>query len=130
MMKEPHNNGCKFGANASLLFLLFALAAALSLDACSKKPAESGPRYHLEGKVLSVDMHEGTATIDHKAIPGYMDAMTMPYAAKDPKDLAKVSPGDQITADLVEEDGVPLLTNIVVTQKAAINSAPASTPKQ
>jgi hypothetical protein len=44
--------------------------------------------------------------------------------------LAKISPGDQITADLVEEDGVPLLTNIVVTQKAAINSAPASTPKQ
>jgi protein SCO1/2 len=84
----------------------------------------------LEGKVLSVDMHEGTATIDHKAIPGYMDAMTMPYAAKDPKDLTKISPGDQITADLVEEDGVPLLTNIVVTQKAAINSAPASTPEQ
>jgi len=104
------------------------------LGACSKKPADTGPRYHLEGKVLSVDMHEGTATIDHKAIPGYMDAMTMPYAAKDPKDLAKIAAGDQITADLVEEDGVPLLTNIVVTQKAppagTPAAAPSSAPKQ
>ena len=129
-MRDRFMDGNIGPLRGSLAVLTIAILAAFALGACSKKPADTGPRYHLEGKVLSVDMHEGTATIDHKAIPGYMDAMTMPYAAKDPKDLARVSPGDQITADLVEEDGVPLLTNIVVTQKAAINSAPASTPKQ
>ena len=129
-MRDRFMDGNIGPLRGSLALLIVAILAAFALGACNKKPADTGPRYHLEGKVLSVDMHEGTATIDHKAIPGYMDAMTMPYAAKDPKDLARVSPGDQITADLVEEDGVPLLTNIVVTQKAAINSAPASTPKQ
>jgi protein SCO1/2 len=105
------------------------ILVAASLAGCAKK-ADTRTRYHLEGKVLSVDSHEGTATIDHKAIPGYMDAMTMPYAAENPKELEKIAAGDQITADLVEEQGVPLLTNIVVTQKAPPNGTPASAPKQ
>jgi Cu/Ag efflux protein CusF len=98
------------------------------MAACHKK--DDRPRYHLEGKVVSVDLHEGTATIDAKAIPGYMEAMAMPYAAENPKDLEKLKAGDQITADLVVEQGVPLLTNIMVTQKAPPESAPASAPKQ
>jgi protein SCO1 len=128
-MREPRNPRQRFRQIRCGAIVLLALAAAVLSGGCGRKQ-DTQQRFHLEGKVLSVDVHEGTATIDHKAIPGYMDAMTMPYAAKDPNDLAKISPGDQITADLVEEDGVPLLMNIVVTQKAAINSAPASTPKQ
>lgn len=86
------------------------------MAACHKK--DDQPRYHLEGKVVAVNLQEGTATIDAKAIPGYMEAMAMPYAAENPKDLGKLKAGDQIKADLVVDQGVPLLANIVVTQGA------------
>lgn len=105
------------------VFLLVALAAVFVFGGCSKK-ADTRPRFHLEGKVVSVDLHDGTATIDHKDIPGFMDAMTMPYAAENPRELEKLSPGDQITANIVEDQGVPLLENIVVKQKAPPSGAP------
>lgn len=111
-----------------LVCLLVLILGGAMMAACHKK--EDRPRYHLEGKVVSVDLHEGTATIDAKAIPGYMEAMAMPYAAENSKDLEKLHTGDEITADLVVEQGVPLLTNIVVTQKAPPESAPANAPKQ
>ena len=113
------DNGSKGCASAAIVLL--ALAVAILCGGCGKKQ-DTRQRFHLEGKVASVDLHEGTATIDHKDIPGFMEAMTMPYAAENPKDLAKLSPGDHITADIVEEQGVPLLTNIVVTQKATNDS--------
>ena len=113
-------NGCNSRASAAVVSL--ALAAAVLFGGCGKKQ-DARQRFHLEGKVVSVDLHEGTATIDHKDIPGFMSAMTMPYAAENRKDLENLKAGDQITADIVEEQGVPLLTNIVVTQKAAGSAA-------
>lgn len=109
------SNGSKGRSSAAIVLL--ALAVAILCGGCGKKQ-DTRQRFHLEGKVVSVDLHEGTATIDHKDIPGLMEAMTMPYAAENPKDLEKLSPGDQITADIVEDQGVPLLTNIVVKQIA------------
>lgn len=108
-------NGSKGHAGAAIVS--FALAFAILCCGCGKKQ-DTRQRYHLAGKVVSVDLHEGTATIDAKAIPGYMEAMTMPYSAENPKDLEKLKVGDQISADLVVDQGVPLLTNIVVTQEA------------
>jgi len=129
MMKERSKTAQRWRRIASVATVVFALAAAALFGGCAKKQ-DTRQRFHLEGKVVSVDLHDGTATIDHKAIPGYMDAMTMPYAAENPKDLEKIAAGDQITADIVEDAGVPLLTNIVVTQKAPPNGTPASAPKQ
>ncbi len=40
-------------------------------------------------------------TVTHGAIPGFMAAMTMPYAVKDPRGFQEIQPGDLITADLV-----------------------------
>jgi hypothetical protein len=37
----------------------------------------------LGGKVVSIDAASGMVTVDHEAIPGFMDAMTMPYKLKD-----------------------------------------------
>lgn len=38
--------------------------------------------------------------VNHEAIPGFMEAMTMPYKVKDANVLSELHPGDVITADL------------------------------
>lgn len=77
--------------------------------------------YKVRGKVISTNPTTREAIIDSEAIPGYMDAMAMPYKLKNPSVLSELHPGDQITADLeVSEgaDGIALLDHIVVIAQA------------
>ena len=104
---------------------------ALVLAACSQKPqetsqlapptpgAEQEQRYHLVGKIVTVNAADHAAVIDHQAIPGFMGAMTMSYPIAPSEDLSKVGPGDEITADVVTSAGGFHLEHIVVTKKAA-----------
>jgi len=99
---------------ATWIFAIIFLSAG-----CSSKPSEPASRFHLHGKIVSVDVSSGSAEVDHDAIPGYMDAMTMPYAIPDKKVLSTLTRGDEITADVVVVYGVPHLENVVVVKHAA-----------
>jgi len=57
--------------------------------------------------------------VDGDAIPGFMAAMTMPYQVKDAGVLDKLSPGDQIKAEIVVGNEGAYLENIAPIQKAA-----------
>jgi protein SCO1/2 len=73
--------------------------------------------YKVRGKVVSTNATTGEVTLDHEAIPGFMDAMTMPYKMRDASILAELHPGDGITADLLvsqNADADLLLDHIVV----------------
>lgn len=48
------------------------------------------------GSVVKIDLAAGKLVINHKAIPGYMGAMTMPYAVASPDMLGQVKPGMKI----------------------------------
>jgi protein SCO1/2 len=77
--------------------------------------------YKLRGKVVSTNATKGEATLNHEAIPGFMDAMTMPYKLKDPSILGELHPGDVITADVLVSDNPDadvLLDHIVVVAQA------------
>jgi protein SCO1/2 len=77
--------------------------------------------YKLRGKVVRTDASKGEVTLNHGAIPGFMDAMTMPYKLKDPSVLSELHPGDIITADiLVSQDpnADVLLDHIVVVAQS------------
>jgi protein SCO1/2 len=50
-----------------------------------------------EGIVLRVDRAASSVTISHRAIPGYMDAMAMPFRVSRARDLAGLKPGDRVT---------------------------------
>ena len=118
------------GALFAVVFMVCLLGAA----ACSSKPATTpaaaaspGKHYAMKGKVLSVAKEEGAATVDADNIPGFMDAMAMPYPVPDQKALANLTPGDEITADVVvTQDGKYHLENIVVTKKAEGSAKPSS----
>ena len=48
------------------------------------------------GRVIEVDRAAAKLVIDHKAIPGFMGAMTMPYAVSSPDMLEHIEPGMDI----------------------------------
>jgi protein SCO1/2 len=77
--------------------------------------------YHLRGKVVSTDVAKGMVTLDHEAIPGFMDAMTMPYKLKDASILGELHSGDTVTADVLvssDPDADYLLDHLVVVAQA------------
>jgi protein SCO1/2 len=76
--------------------------------------------YDLRGKVVSVDVQDGMVTVDHEAVPGFMDAMTMTYRLKDANVATELHPGDHITAKLLvgKDDEDVMLDQIVITSQA------------
>ena len=90
-------------------------------DAAQASPAAK--RYHLKGKVVSVDKRANMLNVDSEAIPGFMDAMTMPYPVKPASELDKLAPGDAITADVVVQGDNSWLENITVTTQGAASQS-------
>jgi protein SCO1 len=85
-------------------------------------------RFPVRGKVVSTDATH--VTLDHEAIPGFMEAMTMPYRLKDPSIVSELHPGDRITATiLVQQDGGGYhdaqLDDIVIVGQAKPDYRPA-----
>lgn len=119
-------------------FLMASLAAGISifagLSGCSspkpaeqqQAPAEGPKRYQMAGRVVSVEPAKQQVVVDAGDIPGFMMAMTMGYAVKNPNQLTPLSPEDQIKADVVVNGSDVYLENIVVVKKADNAKAPAS----
>jgi len=114
--------------------LVFSLLMMVAVAGCrSGQKAGTGPSagqqaagqnykvYKLRGKVVSTNAAKGEVTLNHEAIPGFMEAMTMPYKLKDPSILGELHPGDVLTADVLvsqDPDAEVLLDHIVVVAQA------------
>jgi protein SCO1/2 len=113
--------------SGAALVLLVALGA-LGISGCKKSaPQATQPeakRYHLVGKVVSIDKDHASVMVDGQEIVGFMGAMTMPYSVKDANTLAPLGPGDEISADVVVDDQGAYLENIVVTKKGDAKGGP------
>ncbi len=64
--------------------------------------------YTLKGVVRKVDLARGSVMIAHEAIPGFMEAMTMPFFYDDRAFLKSLASGDEVVGTLHVEtlDGV------------------------
>jgi protein SCO1/2 len=105
------------------LIACFTLAGCHGSPQPDAQPAASSAykTYKLRGKVVSTNSASGEVTLDHEAIPGFMEAMTMPYKLKDANILSELHSGDMITADLLvseNAEGDILLDHIVVVGEA------------
>ena len=114
----------RFKASFALLTLMtiVGMGSAAVGTSLAQTAGQSVPPKHfkLEGTVKSVDAKNHKLVVDHKEIPGFMRAMTMPYNVKQEEDLTKVSAGDQIAADVVvSADEGRYLENVKVTSHAA-----------
>jgi Cu/Ag efflux protein CusF len=56
------------------------------------------------GVVKELEKDGSTVVVSHEPIASYMDAMTMPFKVKEPKELAGLRAGDQISFRLVVTD--------------------------
>ncbi len=85
---------------------LLCLLAFAGLAGChTQQHADTTPQqfktYPLRGKVIATNPAKGEVTLAHQAIPGFMEAMTMPYKVRDPRMLGELHPGDTVTADVL-----------------------------
>ncbi|MGH9738575.1 MAG: SCO family protein [Candidatus Acidiferrales bacterium] len=105
---------------AGIVLSLTAAAMAGCSKPAAQQPTKNVKRYHLVGKILSMDPNQKTVTIDGQDIPGFMAAMIMPYPVLSVSQMNGLEPGDEITADVVvnQDDMSAHLENIVVTKKA------------
>ena len=84
-------------------------------------------KYSVRGIVVSSDAKTGAVTLDTDAIPGYMQAMTMPYTLAQPNIAAELHPGDTIKATLTVTADADTLDEIVVIAQAKPDYKPAVT---
>ena len=92
------------------LALILALACGKAkVDNSAKPLSVPGEKvYALHGRIVGRDTSENALTIDHREIPGYMEAMTMDYSVRGAKVEAMPPNGTTIDAKLhvTDEKGI------------------------
>ncbi len=112
--------------------MCLSLIATLAL-ACTRSESEPrGQRYELKGLVVSFDKGQRQVVIQHQAVPGLMEGMTMGFTLKDESVYDVLRPGDQIQATLVVAGARTWLENPIITQTtpAAGNTQTPATPAE
>jgi protein SCO1/2 len=101
------------------VFRSITILCLIAVAVACRPPAE---RYEFEGSIIEVDVDGGRVTVAHDDIPGYMDAMTMPFSVVDRKLLPSMGPGDSLRATLVVRGNAYWLEDLVVSRSAASDS--------
>ena len=99
--------------------LIIALAA---LPSCAR-------HYRAQGIVLAVDRNAQRVTISHREIPGYMEAMAMPFHAESERELDPLTPGSRIQFELKVRGGATAVSHIRV-QQLATGDVPVQKPQE
>jgi protein SCO1/2 len=79
--------------------------------------------FHAQGIVLAIDRPNQTLTISHRAIPGYMEAMSMPFHVEAARDLEHLTPGSRIDFQLKVTRGAVIARHVHFEQ-AAVDGIP------
>jgi len=99
--------------------LAFVLVVILVFAACGDRGKQDKPLsvpgeklYTLEGRILGRDAAGNALRVDHKAIPGYMEAMTMDYPVRGATVQSLPSDNSRVTARLHVTDTAYWLTDV------------------
>lgn len=120
---------------AAVVFSSFSIILLLLPAGCREGSSSKATRVYqdktflVRGKIISTDPTH--VTLDHEPIPGFMQAMIMPYKLKDPSIVSELHPGDRITARIVVHQEAadsqdPELDNIVVIAQARPDYKPTA----
>jgi len=95
---------------------------------CKREPDR---RFELRGKVVAVDKDQSQVTIAHEKIPGFMDAMTMPFNVGDDWAMSVLAPGQQVEATLVVQGDRSWIEGLRISrvEEAPGGGAAAAGPK-
>lgn len=93
-------------------------------EASGGTPTASHPGvYSVTGVVKEVRADGSNVVIRHEAIPGFMPAMTMPFTARDPRELASVQPGDRVSFRLLVTDEESWINSV---ERLGVTNEPVS----
>lgn len=114
-------------------YFLLILFSILLFTACQKSESPqnvsaNAKRYPFEGKVVAVDKAKKKATIAHKEIPGYMEAMTMDFPIRNEDALNTISKDSEITGELIVDDANAKFWVEISSITSPPNSADTSRP--
>jgi len=99
------------------------LAAAVALFSA---PGWAAQNYAAKGLVLKVDKQHGSVLLSLERIPGYMEAMTMSFPARNPEELSDLSVGETIEFNLVVDGSNAFIEKIHVHHYEGVEEDPMS----
>jgi protein SCO1/2 len=107
-----------------LLCALIGVTVASCRSTAPPTATSQAQRYNLQGRVVAFDKAKQEVTIAHEVIPGYMEAMTMPFSLYEKWVYDVLTPGATIQATLVVDGERSWIESPSVTQVAdpAVNS--------
>jgi protein SCO1 len=98
-------------------FLMFLVLLAVA-------PAVAGETHAMSGLVLKVDAAHRSMTVSCSGVPGYMDAMTMPFEVREAKMLEGIRPGATIDFTFVVDRESSYAKNIRVRRYENLEQEP------
>lgn len=110
---------------AALGSLIVLVAGCRPSDAGSPEAALApAPRvFQVRGAVKTLKEDGRTVVIEHEKIPGYMEAMTMPFRVRDVAELKGVTAGDKVVFRFHVTDEESWVDQIQITARGAVASA-------
>lgn len=93
MSRFTSGKNSRWSAGTVIGLLICALFCASGCGKATKKPL----RFQVRGVVQGLPPDHGTIAIEHEDIPGFMPSMTMPFSARDEKEIAGLKVGDAIS---------------------------------
>ena len=121
-MEAPFPSANRIAASALILVCMIPAAC------CRSRSDANSRRFELHGKVISVDAGQRRVTVAHQEIPGFMPAMTMPFAVREDWPFSVLAPGQTLKATLVVENGRSWLEGITIIQNTSADSGGAASP--
>jgi protein SCO1 len=91
------------------------------LLSCGAAASENHPA---RGLIVKVDAPHKSLLISCEKIPGYMDAMLMPFSVRDAKELDSLQPGEMIEFTLVVTGTTSYIQNIHIHQYEGVEQDP------
>src|SRR5689334_1650886 len=87
-------------------------------------PAWAAQQYPVKGMVLKVDPAHKSFVVSCQAIPGFMEAMTMPFEVHDDKELQGLVPGAIVDFTLVVTDDSSYAQQVQIRQYESVEQDP------
>jgi protein SCO1/2 len=81
-------------------------------------------QYPVTGMVLKVDQLHRTFVVSCRSVPGYMDAMVMPFEVRKVKDLDGLTPGVEVNFTLVVEKESNYAEHLQIRQYESVEQDP------